>query len=238
MSFLLLVEDDELLRRFLVPGLESEGYSVTVASTASEGYERAISYPFDVFIFDVMLPDFTGRQLCQRLRRADISAPVLMLTALDATEDKIEGLRDGADDYMTKPFDFDELMARVEALTRRGRRSPLHNPSRLRLGSVVLDRSAFSVTQDGEAIDLTVKEFQLLQLLMSSPGRVISRTQILNRVWGYDADPMTNVLDVNIQRIRSKLRWDAGSGPIKTIRGYGYKIVGEVSPDVATRNSG
>jgi DNA-binding response OmpR family regulator len=227
MSFLLLVEDDEKLRRFLVPGLQAEGHMVTVASTAGEGYTRALSDPFDAFIFDVMLPDFTGRQLCQRLRRANVFTPLLMLTALDATEDKVEGLRDGADDYMTKPFDFDELLARVEALVRRGRGVPLQRPSLLRVGDVVLDRSAFSVTRDGQAIDLTAKEFQLLQLLMSSPGKVISRTQILNRVWGYDSDPMTNVVDVNIQRIRSKLHWDAEGGPIRTIRGYGYKISGE-----------
>lgn len=227
MSFLLLVEDDEMLRRFLVPGLEAEGYVVTVACTASEGYTRAISDSFDAFIFDVMLPDYNGRQLCQRLRRADVTTPLLMLTALDATEDKVEGLRDGADDYMTKPFDFEELLARVEALIRRGRGQPLQRPTLLRAADVVLDRSAFSVTRDGEPVELTAKEFQLLQLLMSSPGKVISRTQILNRVWGYDSDPMTNVVDVNIQRIRSKLKWDAESGPIKTIRGYGYKVVGE-----------
>lgn len=179
---------------------------VTVAATAAEGYARAINDTFDAFIFDVMLPDFTGRQLCQRLRRANVSTPLLMLTALDATEDKVEGLRDGADDYMTKPFDFDELLARIEALIRRGRGQTFQSPTLLRAGDIVLDRSAFCVTRNGQPVELTVKEFQLLQLLMSSPGKVISRTQILNRVWGYDSDPMTNVVDVNIQRIRSKLQ--------------------------------
>jgi DNA-binding response OmpR family regulator len=227
MSSLLLVEDDRRLHKFLVPGLEAEGYTVAVADTAGEGYTRAMDERFDAFIFDVMLPDFSGRELCRRLRAADIQTPLLMLTALDATEDKVEGLRDGADDYLTKPFDFDELLARIEALIRRSGASGSERATRVQVGDVVLDRSAFTVHKGGELIEFTAKEFQVLQLLMSSPGRVISRTRILNKVWGYDSDPLTNVVDVNIQRIRAKLSWSTGSGLIKTVRGYGYKLTAD-----------
>lgn len=224
MPSLLLVEDDRRLHEFLAPGLEAEGYLVTVAETASEGYALAVSESFEACIFDIMLPDFTGRELCSRLRRANIATPVLLLTALDATEDKVDGLRNGADDYLTKPFDFDELLARIEALIRRASGATLERSARLRVGDIVLDRDAFTVTRGGTPVELTAKEFQLLQLLMSSPGKVISRTRILNKIWGYDADPVTNVVDVNIQRIRAKLDWNADSGLIKTVRGYGYKM--------------
>ncbi|MCP5144639.1 MAG: response regulator transcription factor [Gammaproteobacteria bacterium] len=224
MPSLLLVEDDTRVQRFLVPGLEVEGYTVAVAANATEGYTRAMEEPFDALVFDVMLPDFSGRELCRRLRSANITTPLLMLTALDATEDKVEGLRDGADDYMTKPFDFDELLARIEALIRRSNSGHTERASKLQVGDVVLDRAAFTVCKNGEPIEFTTKEFQVLQLLMSSPDRVISRTRILNKVWGYDSDPLTNVVDVNIQRIRAKLQWRSGTGPIKTVRGYGYKL--------------
>lgn len=227
MSSLLLVEDDKRLHKFLVPGLEAEGYTVSVADTASEGFARAMDETFDAFIFDVMLPDFSGRELCRRLRSAEISTPLLMLTALDATEDKVEGLRDGADDYLTKPFDFDELLARIEALIRRSHAPGTERTAPLRAGDVVLDRAAFTVHKGGELIEFTAKEFQVLQLLMNSPGRVISRTRILNKVWGYDSDPLTNVVDVNIQRIRAKLHWSTSTGLIKTVRGYGYKLVSD-----------
>jgi DNA-binding response OmpR family regulator len=147
-----------------------------------------------------------------------------MLTALDATEDKVEGLRGGADDYLTKPFDFDELLARIEALIRRGRGFEQKPDSRLAVGDIVLDRETMEVSRGGRVVELTAKEFQLLDLLMSAPGKVMSRTRILNKVWGYDSDPLTNVVDVYIRRIRAKLDLHADDGPIRTVRGYGYKL--------------
>jgi DNA-binding response OmpR family regulator len=147
-----------------------------------------------------------------------------MLTAMDATEDKVEGLRGGADDYLTKPFDFDELLARIEALIRRGKGYEAKPDPRVVIGDLTLDREAMEVRKAGRVIELTAKEFQLLELLMSAPGKVMSRTRILNKVWGYDSDPLTNVVDVYIRRIRAKLELDPEHGLIRTVRGYGYKL--------------
>ena len=221
---LLLVEDDERVRRFVVRGLEAEGFSVAVACDGPEGFVRARSEIFDLLVLDIMLPGFSGRELCKRLRGAGVATPILMLTALDATEDKVEGLRGGADDYLTKPFDFDELLARIEALIRRGRGAATEPPPVLQAGEIILDRGAVTVHRGGQAVDLTLKEFQLLELLMSSPGKAMSRTRILNKVWGYDSDPLTNIVDVYIRRLRTKLNWDSETGLIRTLRGYGYKL--------------
>lgn len=221
---LLLVEDDERVRRFIVRGLEAEGYSISVAGDGPQGFALARAQPYDIVILDLMLPGYSGRDLCQRLRTAGIGWPILMLTALDAVEDKVEGLRNGADDYLTKPFDFDELLARIEALIRRSK-GCIAEPARVLLADdVSLDRDSMSVRRQGRAIDLTMKEFQLLELLMSSPGKVMSRTRILNKVWNYDSDPLTNVVDVYIRRLRTKLGCDPDHGLIRTVRGYGYKL--------------
>ena len=221
---LLLVEDDARVADFLTRGLEAEGYAVAHAADGPQGLARATGEPFDVLILDVMLPGFSGRELCQKLRAQGITTPVLMLTALDATEDKVEGLRGGADDYLTKPFDFDELLARIEALIRRGRGYEAKPDPKVAVGDITLDREAMEVRKAGRPVELTGKEFQLLDLLMSAPGKVMSRTRILNKVWGYDSDPLTNVVDVYIRRIRAKLELDPETGPIRTVRGYGYKM--------------
>ena len=221
---LLLVEDDTRVADFLVRGLEAEGYAVAHAGDGPQGLQRASAEPFDVLILDVMLPGFSGRELCSRLRAQGVNTPVLMLTAMDATEDKVEGLRGGADDYLTKPFDFDELLARIEALIRRGRGFEPRPDPRLTAGDLVLDRETMEVRKGGRVVDLTAKEFQLLEFLLSAPGKVMSRTRILNKVCGYDSDPLTNVVDVYIRRIRAKLECDPETGLIRTVRGYGYKI--------------
>lgn len=222
---LLLVEDDARVADFLTRGLEAEGYAVAHAGTGPAGLARATAgEPYELMIFDVMLPGFSGRELTERLRAQGVTTPILMLTALDATEDKVEGLRGGADDYLTKPFDFDELLARIEALIRRGRGFEQKPDPRLVVGDVTLDRESMEVRRGDRTVELTAKEFQLLELLMSAPGKVMSRTRILNKVWGYDSDPLTNVVDVYIRRIRAKLDIDPDTGPIRTIRGYGYKI--------------
>lgn len=221
---LLVVEDDERVRRFLLRGLEAEGYSVTAAHDGSDGYQRACAESYDVMILDVMLPGLNGREVCRRLRASEISTPILMLTALCHTENKVDCLRGGADDYLTKPFDFEELLARVEALGRRARGFASEPPAASQIGNVRIERDSLRVFLDGKPVDLTAKEYQLLELLMSSPGKVFSRTRILNKVWGYDSDPLTNVVDVYIRRLRAKMNWDRDSGWIRTIRSYGYRL--------------
>jgi DNA-binding response OmpR family regulator len=221
---LLLVEDDERVRRFVVRGLEAEGYAVAIACDAPQGLALAKSEPFDVMILDLMLPGYSGRDLCHRLRATGVGSPILMLTALDAVEDKVDGLRSGADDYLTKPFDFEELLARIEALIRRAKGNPAEPARVLQAGDVTIDRESMTVRRQGKLVDLTAKEFQLLDLLMSSPGKVMSRTRILNKVWNYDSDPLTNVVDVYIRRLRTKLNLDPDHGLIRTLRGYGYKL--------------
>lgn len=221
---LLLVEDDERVSRFVRRGLEAEGFSVTEAQDGVEGLRLAQAQRYDVVILDIMLPHLNGREMCRLLRKADVSTPILMLTALDHTDDKVECLRGGADDYLTKPFDFEELLARLEALARRGRGFSSEPPAVLEIGNVRVERQSMRVLLDGELVELTAKEYQLLELLMSSPGRVFSRTRILNKLWGYDSDPLTNVVDVYIRRLRGKMRWDRDTGWIKTMRSYGYRF--------------
>jgi two-component system OmpR family response regulator len=224
MMRILLVEDDERVRRFVLRGLEAEGYSVSVACDGAEGLARATAEDLDLIILDVMLPRMDGREICRRLRISGISTPVLMLTAMDHIEDKVGALRGGADDYLTKPFDFDELLARIEALGRRKDGFGVESPSILQIGNVRVDRDSMRVLLNGRPVDLTGREFQLLEMLMSSRGKVLSRTRILNKVWGYDSDPLTNVVDVYVRRLRTKMQWDAENGWIRTIRNYGYRF--------------
>lgn len=221
---ILLVEDDERVSHFLLRGLKAEGFSVAHAKDGHAGKERAVTGYFDVILLDSMLPGMDGRQLCKDLRASRISSPIMMLTALNASEDKIAALRSGADDYLTKPFDFDELVARIEALSRRGKSYEINKPQQVRIGNMTLDHEEMRVKLDGTPIELTAKEYQLLDLFVSSPRKVLSRTRILNKVWGYDSDPLTNVVDVYIRRLRAKLGWDSNQGWIKTIRNYGYRL--------------
>lgn len=221
---LLLVEDDERVRRFVVKGLETEGYSVNIAEDGRQGLEKALSGGHDVILLDVMLPGMNGHELCRQIRTACLNTPVLMLTALCATENKIEGLRGGADDYLTKPFDFDELVARIEALGRRAGGSLSPSADATRVGNIVIERDSRRVRKDGQEIELTTKEYQLLELLFNFPGKVLSRARILNKIWGYDTDPLTNVVDVYVRRLRSKLSWNLEYGHIRTVRNYGYRL--------------
>jgi DNA-binding response OmpR family regulator len=221
---LLLIEDDERVRRFVLRGLETEGFSVAVAEDGHTGLAKALTDEYDLIVLDLMLPGIEGRQLCRQLRAAQVHTPVLMLTAMAATEEKIEGLRVGADDYMTKPFDFDEFLARIEALTRRPRGAMTLQATVLQIGDITIEREAKRVRRGNEPIELTSKEFQLLELLAGAPTKVFSRSRILSKIWGYDSDPLTNVVDVYIRRLRSKLGWDLDKGPIRTVRNYGYRI--------------
>ncbi|HOW77661.1 MAG TPA: response regulator transcription factor [Candidatus Competibacteraceae bacterium] len=220
---LLVVEDDPRVADFLARGLRAEGYLITVARTGPEGLELGRSQPFDLILLDLMLPGLSGLEVCQELRARQVLTPILMLTALDTTEDKIKGLRLGADDYLIKPFDVDELLARIEALIRRNRGFTADS-RQLVVGDLVFDRETLTVRRGAHPIELTAKELALLELLMSAPGKVFSRERILNRVWGYAEDPLTNVVDVYIRRLRGKID-DGHTLPlIKTLRGIGYKL--------------
>jgi len=220
---LLLIEDDKRVAAFLERGLAVEGYVVELAADGRSGLALARSEPFDLIILDGMLPGLSGRDVLAQMRSGGVRTPVLMLTAMDATLDKIEGLRAGADDYLTKPFDFDELLARLEALLRRTGAGAA--PSGVvQAGSITLDRSAMSVTVNGAPVELTATEFQLLDLLMGAQGKVLSRARILNKIWGVGADPLTNIVDVYIRRLRAKLAMDAETGAIRTVRGFGYRF--------------
>lgn len=225
MRSLLVVEDEARVADFLGRGLRAEGYRVVLARDATEALRAIGAERFTLLVLDVMLPGgLDGRALCQALRARGDTTPILMLSALDAVEDRVEGLRLGADDYLVKPFAFDELLARIAALIRRANGSgDMAGP--LELGDLVFDRDALTVTRAGRRIDLTAKELALLELLISAPGRVFSRERILNTVWGLGEDPLTNVVDVYIGRLRRKLRLDAAAGPtITTLRGRGYRI--------------
>jgi DNA-binding response OmpR family regulator len=220
---LLVVEDDPRVADFLARGLRAEGYLITVARTGPEGLELGRSQPFDLIVLDLMLPGLSGLEVCQELRARQVLTPILMLTALDTTEDKIKGLRLGADDYLIKPFDVDELLARIEALIRRNRGFTADS-KQLVVGDLVFDRETLTVRRGNRPVDLTAKELALLELLMSAPGKVFSRERILNRVWGYAEDPLTNVVDVYIRRLRSKIEQGTATPLIKTLRGIGYKL--------------
>jgi DNA-binding response OmpR family regulator len=219
----LLVEDESRVADFIDRGLRAENHGVTVAPTGGEGVELAKTGEFDVIILDLMLPDMHGYDVCQRLRQEGQHTPILMLTAMDALEDKIKGIKIGADDYLTKPFDFDELLVRIEALVRRSHNFA-QSSNLLKVADLELDKELLEVKRGGEAIKLTAKELAILELLMSAPGRVFSRTRILNQVWGYSEDPLTNVVDVYIARLRRKIDTKGRDPLIETVRGHGYRL--------------
>nr|MDJ0917012.1 response regulator transcription factor [Woeseiaceae bacterium] len=178
---------------------------------------------FELLLLDLMLPGLSGLEVCQALRMRRVEIPIIMLTALDTAEDIVRGLRMGADDYITKPFDLDELLARIEAVGRRGQSAPSESQV-LRAGGVEFDLHAMSVTLNGRPVDFTAKELAVLELLMSDPDRLFSRERILNNIWGIDMDPMTNVVDVYVSKLRKKLSTGDGVPFIETVRGLGYRI--------------
>lgn len=222
---ILLVEDDVAIVDFLSRGLEAEGYGVRVARTGAEAAIEARAPDLALVILDLMLPDGDGRELCRELRAGGVQTPILMLTALASLEDKIAGLRMGADDYLTKPFSFEELLARIEALLRRSQGLEPRQTS-LRVADLVLDRATLEVRRADRPVTLTAKELALLECLMTAQGRVLSRARILARVWGRSSDPLTNVVDVYIRRLRAKIDDDFDRPLIHTVRGYGYCIRG------------
>ncbi len=229
---ILIVEDDARVADFLERGLRAEGYRVQVARNGTDGLIKARDVAQQmrndatpaVLVLDVMLPGMTGLEVCQTLRADGVQLPILMLSALGALEDRVAGLRLGADDYLAKPFAFEELLARIEALMRRSRDTTPAASPRLVVADLVLDRDTMRVTRADRPLTLTARELALLELLMSAPGRLFSRERILANVWGTNEDPLTNVVDVYIRRLRSKI--DDGSEPplIHTVRGLGYRL--------------
>jgi two-component system, OmpR family, response regulator len=215
----LIVEDSPRIAGFLQKGLREEGYAVVTEGDGDRGFERAASEEFDAAVVDVMLPGRSGIELVRDLRSIGSSLPVLLLTARDRVNDKVEGLDAGADDYLTKPFDFTELTARLRALLRRSSTAPAPI---LSAGGVELDPATREVRRNGEPVQLTPKEFALLEYLLRHQGRPLSRANLMEHVWGIRFDPGTNVVDVFINALRNKL--DPDRGLIQTVRGVGYRV--------------
>jgi two-component system OmpR family response regulator len=222
----LVVEDEIKMARAVRRGLEQEGYAVDVAGDGDDALFRATEDEYDAIVLDLMLPGIDGFELCRSLRARGHWAPVLMLTARDAVDDRIRGLDVGADDYLVKPFAFGELLARLRALIRRG---PNERPSILEVADVTLDPAAHRVARAGRDVDLSAREFSLLEYLMRSPGRVLTRRDILEHVWDYNYDGMSNVVDVYVGYLRKKLEHPFETAFIHTVRGVGY-VVGREEP--------
>lgn len=222
---ILIVEDEARVADFLARGLRAERHATTVVSDGEAALDAGMDPGFDVIILDLLLPRMHGHEVCQTLRQRNVTTPILMLTALGSVESRIAGLRLGADDYLAKPFSFDELLARLEALARRGRAVLPAQQRKLVLGDLEFDRETIEVTLSGEKLKLTAKELALLELLLTSPGKIFSRERILSNVWDMTEDPLTNIVDVYIGRLRKLLRTGAGTVSIETMRGIGYRIV-------------
>jgi DNA-binding response OmpR family regulator len=217
----LVVEDEPRVAHLVKRALEHDHHLVEVAGDGAEGLALAESARFDTIVLDILLPELNGLEFCRRLRQAKVHTPVLMLTARDAVEQRVQGLDAGADDYLTKPFAVAELQARVRAL---GRRRGETEEETLRAGHVTLDRARHEVRLDGAPVGLSKREFMLLEYLMRNKGRVLSRQQILDNVWGYDFDPGTNVVDIYIHYLRKKIDNRKGPRLLRTVRGIGYGI--------------
>jgi DNA-binding response OmpR family regulator len=229
---ILLVEDDPGVRRFVVKGLREQAYAVDTAATGEEALYQADINEYDLIILDVMIPAPDGFEVCRRLRKAGRRMPILMLTARDAVEDRVSGLDRGADDYLTKPFEFRELLARLRALLRRS--TALH-PPRLSVGDLVLDTAAQSATRGGHAISLTHKEYALLEYLVRNAGRVVSRADIAEHVWDESFDPFSNLIEVYINRLRRKIDPDGTASVLQTRRGAGYLLTAGADADAGGR---
>ncbi len=220
----LIVEDDATARVHLTKALTDAGYRVDAAGDGIEGLHRASSTAFDVVIVDRMLPKLDGLALIQSLRATGRKTPVLILSALGEVDDRITGLRAGGDDYLTKPYHLAELLARIDALARRGDASTSESVAKSRLADLELDRMTRRVTRGGRKIELTAREFQLLDYLMQHSGQVVTRTMLLEGVWDYHFDPQTNVIDVHISRLRQAIDKGFDKALLHTVRGAGYSL--------------
>jgi DNA-binding response OmpR family regulator len=219
---ILIVEDDEQIASFIIKGLKQAGFAVDHATDGDDGLRIALSKAYDAAIVDIMLPKLDGLSLIGELRRRKVNTPVIILSAKRSVDDRVKGLQTGGDDYLTKPFSFSELLARLQALIRRA--SCTVEPTRLTVGDISLDLLTREVVRAGKRIDLQPKEFALLEYFMRNAGRVISKTMILEHVWSYNFDPQTNVVDVLVFRLRNKIDRDFEKMMIHTIRGVGYVL--------------
>lgn len=223
----LIVEDEAGLRLTLSDRLASEGYDVEIAADGDAGLDRAASGSFDVIVLDVMLPRMNGFDVCRELRRRGVDTPILMLTARGQVVDKVVGLKLGADDYLTKPFESIELLARLEALLRRRDRGAPPGGDTYRFGDVVVDFSRMEVTRGGEPVDLSAREFKLLRHFIEHRGATLSRDSLLERVWGYDETPLTRTVDVHVAGLRQRIEENPKNPQfIVTVHGMGYKFLG------------
>lgn len=224
---ILLIEDEKGVASFIKRGLEEENYAVDHAVDGEEGLSFAFANQYDLIILDIMLPGMSGIDICKQVRKKNIQTPVMMLTAKDSVKDKVVGLNCGADDYMTKPFSFDEFVARVRALLRRKQDSLIE----LRYRTLRVDTLSHKVYSGDKEIILRPKEFAILLYLLRNKGRVLSRTQIIENVWGYDFNPTTNIVDVHIKSLREKINEFIPSDFIRSVRGTGYMIDTDSSAD-------
>lgn len=220
---ILVVEDEHKIANSLKKGLEQESYAVDVAFTGDDGYDLASSEEYDLIILDILLPGINGLEICKKLRGKNIHIPILMLTAKSQISDKVEGLNAGADDYLAKPFAFEELLARVRALARRPRDV---KGTTLAFSDLSLNTLSFEVKRAGQSINLSNKEFALLEYLLRHPKQILTKDQIIGHVWNYDADVLPNTVEVYIGYLRNKIDKPFTNSPslIHTIRGFGYKI--------------
>ena len=218
----LLVEDDATIAEFVARGLREAGFAVDHFADGEAGLIAALDQPYDTAIVDLMLPKRDGLSLIEELRRRGVATPVLILSARRSVDDRVRGLQTGGDDYLTKPFAFSELLARVQALVRRASRTP--EPTTLTVADLVLDLLSRRVTRAGRVIDVRPREFALLEYLMRNAGRVVSKTMILSHVWEYNFDPQTNIVDVLVSRLRDKIDKPFETKLLHTVRGVGYVL--------------
>src|SRR5215472_8997315 len=222
---ILVVEDEKKLADMVARGLKAERAAVDVANDGETGWQMANTYDYDLIILDLMLPALSGTEVLRRIRRKNGQVPILILTARDATDEKVQNFEAGADDYLTKPFAFAELLVRVKALLRRG---PVNRASVLRVGDLEVDRLSKQVRRGGKRIDLTAKEYSLLEYFATNPGRVFSRTMIIEHVWDESFEGLTNIVDVYVRHLREKVDDPHSNKLIRTVRGAGYVLGSEV----------
>lgn len=220
---ILIVEDEVRIADFLQRGLRAEGHFCVVANDGDAGLALALEGDFDLILLDMMLPGMHGRDICQQLRMNQVNTPLIILSAMDSLDDVIAGLRMGADDYMTKPFSFEELLARIETVMRRNSEIA-GNEEELAIGPLAFNRLSLRFSVHGREIKMTAKELAIIELLMSHPGTLFSRERILSNVWGLNMDPLTNVVDVYIGKLRKKIDGDRPRSMIETVRGLGYRL--------------
>ena len=219
---LLLVEDDTKIASFIIKGFKAEGFAVDHAADGETGLHLALTEPYDAAVVDIMLPKLDGLALIRQLRQEKINTPVIVLSARDSVDDRVKGLQTGGDDYLTKPFSFSELLARVQALIRRS--SDVSEPTTLTAGEISMNLITREVVRAGQKIELQPLEFSLLEYLMRNAGRVVSKTMIMEHVWDYYFDPQTNVVESRIYKLREKIDKGFSSKMIQTVRGVGYVL--------------